>query len=102
MAGTGLDVSIRLYDAKEGATRAFASLTTADGWAIHGIRVSEGRSGLFVAMPQEKGHDKAGKEKYYDVAHPTTAGGRAAVSKAVLAAYEEAAAKREKGDELAR
>ena len=68
----------------EGATRAMASVTLADAFAVHGIRVVEGDKGLFVAMPQRKD----GQGNYRDVAHPVTSDFRAFLASHVLEEYQ--------------
>ena len=40
-----------------GATRAFADITIEDSISILGLRVVEGKDGLFVTMPREEGRD---------------------------------------------
>ncbi|MFH0753083.1 MAG: septation protein SpoVG family protein [Candidatus Omnitrophota bacterium] len=50
----------RLPDA--GNLKAFADVTINDVLVIRGVRVIEGKKGLFVSMPQEQGKDN----KWYD------------------------------------
>ena len=40
-----------------GATKAFADIVIQDSISILGVRVVEGKDGLFVAMPIEEGKD---------------------------------------------
>ena len=70
----------------EGATRAMASVTFADSFVVHGVRVVESEKGLFVAMPQRR--DNEGN--YRDIAHPVTPEARALVSSVVLEEYQRA------------
>lgn len=70
----------------EGATRAMASVTLADSFVVHGVRVVEGEKGLFVTMPRQR--DSEGN--FRDVAHPVTAEARALVSSKVLEEYQRA------------
>ena len=43
--------------------KAFAAIIVDDNLRIKGVRVLNGRNGLFVAMPQEQGKDK----RWYDL-----------------------------------
>lgn len=81
----------------EGSTRAMASVTIANAFTVHGLRVVEGEKGLFVAMPQRKGPDG----QYRDLAHPVTADMRTLVSHAVLEGYEKAIERGERPKEVA-
>lgn len=60
------DVKITLL--QSGNTLALASVTFNNQFAVTGIKVMNGKKGLFVAMPQRK--DKNGN--YHSIAFPTT------------------------------
>lgn len=75
----------RLLDGSN-KTKAFASVTVAGAYAIHGIRVIESEKGRFVAMPQDS-YQKDGQKKYRDIFHAITAEARTALNSAVEAAY---------------
>jgi len=49
----------------EGSLKGFASVTFEDAFVVHGLRIIEGKSGIFVSMPNRKV-----KDAYKDVAHP--------------------------------
>lgn len=83
------EVKIRKYE--NNATRAFASVTFDDCLVVTGITVIEGQKGLFVSMPQTKGKDADGKDKYFDIVFPTSKEGRQAITDAVLEAYNKEA-----------
>ncbi|MBR2138558.1 MAG: septation regulator SpoVG [Bacilli bacterium] len=78
------DVRIRKI---EGQTRlrAVASITIDDAFAVHELRIIEGKEGLFVAMPSRESNDGT----FRDLAHPINAETRAMVEKAVLDKYNE-------------
>ena len=78
------DVRIRKI---EGQTRlrAIASITIDDAFAVHELRIIEGKEGLFVAMPSRESNDGT----FRDLAHPINAETRAMVEKAVLDKYNE-------------
>ena len=50
-----VDVKVKidaLVDYENNKTKAFASITIGDMFAVHGVRVMESDKGLFVRMPQ--------------------------------------------------
>ena len=69
----------------DSSLKAFADVSFAGAFIVKGIKVVEGKKGLFVSMPSEKGKDG----KWYDIAHPLTKEFREALSEVVLEAYEE-------------
>ena len=71
---------------KDSTLKAFASITLDDAVCITGIRIVEGKLGLFVSMPQSK--DNEGED--HDVAFPITKEAREEIQDAVLDAYEDA------------
>jgi len=64
--------------------KAFADVAFAGAFIVKGLRVIEGKEGLFVAMPSKKAKDG----KWYDTAHPLTKEFREALNEIVLGAYE--------------
>ncbi len=77
------DVRVRKI-ATEGKLRAYATITFDEEFVIHNLKVIEGKSGLFVAMPSRK--TKTGEFK--DVAHPINSDFRAILQDQILEAYE--------------
>ena len=65
--------------------KAFADITVNDVLLIKGIKVLEGKNGLFVSMPQEQAKDK----KWYDTVRCLTQDMREQVTEVVLAVYKE-------------
>jgi stage V sporulation protein G len=65
-------------------TKAFADIAIGD-FIVKGLRVVEGKKGLFLSMPQEKSKDG----KYYNTFSPVTEEARQALAEVVLAAYQE-------------
>ena len=78
------DVRVRKIT-KEGKMKAVVSITLDDEFVVHDIKVIEGTSSLFVAMPSVK--NSAGEFK--DVAHPIKTELREKISKAVLDKFSE-------------
>ena len=93
------DVSVkieRLLDG-EGSTKAYASLTLANAFAVHGIRIAETDKGLRARMPFRS--YKAGEDtKYQDVFHAVTTEAHNALEKKVLDAYSQALEQSMNGD----
>lgn len=83
------EVRITPVKSGNGSTKAYASINLDGVFAVNDIRVIEGKKGLFISLPNRKGKDKDGNEKYYDIAFPTTAELRKEISDAVIAKYNE-------------
>jgi stage V sporulation protein G len=88
------DVKIRKIFA-EGPMLAVASVTLADVFVIHDVKVISANDRRFIVMPSRKNADGT----YRDIAHPITAAFRAELEEAVLAAYERALAEAESAPE---
>ncbi|RKJ62520.1 septation protein SpoVG, partial [Butyricicoccus sp. 1XD8-22] len=67
----------------DGRMRAIASITLDDAFVVHDIRVIDGNSGLFVAMPSKRTPDG----EFRDIAHPINSETRNMIQEVVLAAY---------------
>ena len=59
-------------------TKAYASVTIAGAFAVHGLRVIETDKGRFISMPQES-YKKNGETVYNDTFHAVTAEARTAL-----------------------
>lgn len=80
------DVRLRRVQT-DGRMRAIASVTFDHEFVVHDIRVIDGNSGLFVAMPSRRTPDG----DFRDVAHPITADARQRIQDAVLGEYQRGA-----------
>jgi stage V sporulation protein G len=69
----------------EGKLRAYVSVTFDDSFVVHNLKVIDGQSGIFVAMPSRK----TTSGEFKDVAHPINSAFREVLQKAVLDAYNE-------------
>jgi stage V sporulation protein G len=78
------DVRIRRIGS-EGKMRAVASVTFDNEFVVHDIKVIEGQSGLFIAMPSRKTPDG----EYRDIAHPINSETRERIQTIVLEKYSE-------------
>ncbi|WP_323703420.1 septation regulator SpoVG [Mammaliicoccus sp. Dog046] len=78
------DVRLRKIQT-DGRMKALVSITLDDAFVIHDLRVIEGNSGLFVAMPSKRTPDG----EFRDIAHPINSEMRQEIQEAVMKAYEE-------------
>ncbi|AVQ34087.1 septation protein SpoVG [Staphylococcus muscae] len=78
------DVRLRKIQT-EGRMKALVSITLEDAFVIHDLRVIEGNSGLFVAMPSKRTADG----EFRDIAHPINSDMRQEIQDAVMKVYEE-------------
>jgi stage V sporulation protein G len=67
----------------EGKLKAYVSVTFDDSFVVHNLKVINGQSGIFVAMPSRK----TTSGEFKDVAHPINSAFREILQKAVLEAY---------------
>ena len=70
-----------------GSLKAFADIMVNDALLIKGLRVVEGKKGLFVTMPREQGKDS----KWYDQVSCTSADIFDDIATKVLTEYQAAA-----------
>ena len=73
---------------KGGSTKAIASVTLDSWFVVKGLRVVDGKKGLFVSMPQESYTDK-GEKKYSNIFFPITNAAKMELQDAVLKAYDQ-------------
>ena len=77
------DIRIRLCD--EDKLKGFVSVTFDDCFVIRGMKIIEGSSGYFVAMPSRKRQDGT----FQDIAHPINAATRKWLEDAIIVAFEQ-------------
>jgi len=77
------EVRITLRD--EPKLKAFANVTFDNAFVIRGLKVIDGKKGLFISMPSRKAKDGT----YRDIAHPINNEMRQLIEKEVLLKYEE-------------
>lgn len=76
---------VRIYPMEDtGNLKAYATVTLDESYVVHGIKVLEGETGLWVSMPASKNK----KGEYKDVFHPITKEARESLVNAVIEAYE--------------
>ena len=74
----------------EGSLKAYCDLMIGALFLIKGLRVVEGKNGLFVSMPRQQGKDA----KWYDSVVALTKEAKTAVGRVVLEAYQQEEASR--------
>ena len=81
-----VDLTVRRLTAfdGEGTARAFCDVAIAETFLVKGIKVIEGKKGLFVSMPRQQGKDG----NWYDTVLPLSKEARQQLSDTVLAAYQ--------------
>ena len=84
------DIRIRKIDGT-GKMKAIVSVTFDDMFVIHDMKIIEGASGLFIAMPSRK----TPSGEYKDIAHPINSGTREKIQTIILKQYEQAMAEAE-------
>ena len=78
------DVRVRKVGG-DGKMRAVASVTFDNAFVVHDIKIIEGQSGLFIAMPSRKTPDG----EYRDIAHPINSDTRGKLQGIILEQYEQ-------------
>ena len=67
----------------EGKLRAYVTVTFDGCFVVHNVKIIEGKTGLFIAMPSRK----TANGEYKDVAHPISPDFRTALQEKILAEY---------------
>jgi len=70
----------------DGPMKAFADIVVNEALLIKGIRVIEGKKGMFISMPKMQGKDK----KWYETIRPLSIEAKNEISEVVLSAYNAA------------
>lgn len=78
------DVRLRKIQT-DGRMKALVSITLDEAFVIHDLRVIEGNSGLFVAMPSKRTPDG----EFRDIAHPINSDMRQEIQDAEMKVYDE-------------
>lgn len=77
------DIRVRRVSS-EGKLKAYVTVTFDDCFVVHNVKVIEGKSGIFIAMPSRR--TKTGE--YKDVAHPINSEFRNELQERILMAYD--------------
>jgi len=81
------EVKVTLVD--DPKLKAFATITIDEDFVIRGLKIIEGRSGVFVAMPARKLADGT----WQDIAHPINVETRELLERAVLSVFRDESGK---------
>jgi stage V sporulation protein G len=76
------EIRVTLRD--EERLKGFANVTFDDAFVIRGMKIIQGNTGYFVAMPSRKRPDGT----HQDIAHPVNSEMRDEIERKVLEAYE--------------
>jgi stage V sporulation protein G len=75
---------VKVFPVDEDKLRAYVTITLDHCFVVRDLKVINGNTGLFVAMPAKKRKDGT----YKDIAHPLNSEMRDRMEKAVLAEYQ--------------
>ncbi len=75
---------VRLTLRHEDRLKAFVSITFDNAFVVRGLKVIDGNTGLFVAMPSRRRKDG----EFRDIAHPINNETREMIEQAVLSEYD--------------
>jgi stage V sporulation protein G len=90
-----LDISeIRITLRDDNKLKGFASITLENAFVIRGLKIIEGASGLFIAMPSRKRKDGT----FQDIAHPINMSTREWMENQVIAEYRREMQRVENGE----
>lgn len=82
------DLRIKRFNgAKDSKLKAYFDISFDEELVIHGVKLIEGDSGLFVAMPSRKMADN----EYRDIVHPISTKLREHITKALIECYNNTA-----------
>ena len=87
MARAEVDVSVKrlVKFGGEGSLKAFCDLAIGERFLVKGLKVVEGKHGLFVSMPRQQGKDR----KWYDSVVALNREAKDEVDRVVLEAYRQ-------------
>ncbi|MFN7728203.1 MAG: septation regulator SpoVG [Bdellovibrio sp.] len=75
---------VKVFPVNEERLKAYVSITLDDCFVVRDLKVIQGTSGLFVAMPSKKRKDG----QFRDIAHPLNQETRAMIEDAIFAEFE--------------
>lgn len=75
---------VKIFPVSEERLKAYVSITLDESFVVRDLKVIQGHTGLFVAMPSKKRKDG----QFRDIAHPLNQETRNMIEDAVFDAYE--------------
>lgn len=76
---------VKVFPVHEDKLKAYVTIIFDNCFVVRDIKIINGNTGLFVAMPSKKRKDGT----FRDIAHPVNSEMRSSLEKKVLAAYEQ-------------
>lgn len=76
---------VKIYLAQEEKLKAYVTITIDNAFIVRDLKIIQGTSGLFIAMPAKRRKDGS----FQDVAHPLNQDVRARLEEQIFKAYEE-------------
>lgn len=89
-------IDVNMFIMERGNQKAYATVTVDEKIKITGIRVVQGKNGLFVAMPEVTDS----KGEYHDAVIPASKRAYGMIQEAVLKEYENLSHQKDKGEEI--
>ncbi len=75
---------VKVYPVNEERLRAYVTITIENSFVVRDLKIINGNTGLFVAMPSKKRKDG----QFRDIAHPLNQETRSELEKIIFDAYE--------------
>lgn len=75
---------VKIYPVNEERLKAYVTVTFDNVFVVRDLKIINGNTGLFVAMPSKKRKDG----QFRDIAHPLNQDFRTEIEKAIFDAYE--------------
>jgi stage V sporulation protein G len=85
------EVRVTLMD--DPKLKAFATITIGGDFVVRGLKVIEGRTGMFIAMPARK----LANGEWQDIAHPINNEAREILESAILSMYRDELGRQDDG-----
>ena len=77
-------IRVKINEKKDSNIKAYVGVTFDECFVVNGLKVVDGKKGLFVAYPSYKASDGT----YKDIAYPLDKAYRAILTKAIISKYE--------------
>ncbi|MGZ3742874.1 MAG: septation regulator SpoVG [Pseudobdellovibrionaceae bacterium] len=75
---------VKVFPVNEERLKAYVSITLENSFVVRDLKIIQGPSGLFIAMPSKKRKDG----QFRDIAHPLNQETRAMIEDTIFEAYE--------------
>lgn len=82
------EVRVKAVQSRNGKLKGWASVTFDNAFVIHNMKIIQGKSGKFVAMPNRKTKEGG----YKDIAHPINNETRKLIEDSILQEYDKVVA----------